>query len=98
MRIEISVLGLHDMVVRKPFDRGVGTLVDGGRMQRDSLVVCNIAPSLPFTGEEFRVETPCYDRIDDDIITAVQVMLLGNREELPVAIGGTCSVENNSER
>jgi hypothetical protein len=79
------------VVVGEPFQGGVGVLVDGRRVQGDGLVVGDVAPALAFTGEQFRVKAPGDDRVDDDVVAAVCVVILGDDEELPLAAAGSGS-------
>ena len=60
-------------------------LVDRCRVQSDGLVVRDITPALPFASQKLRVEAPGNDGIDDDIVVAVEVVLLGNNKELPLS-------------
>lgn len=71
MGIEIPVPRLHDVVIREPFDSRVGVFVDGGRVQGDGLVVGDIAPALAFAGDQFGVEAPSNDGVDDCVVCAV---------------------------
>lgn len=89
--VVIPVAGLHDVVVGEPFQGGVGVLVDGGRVQGDRLVAGNVAPAFAFAGEQFRVEAPGDDRVDDDVVAAVCVVDLGDGEELPLTAAGSGS-------
>lgn len=61
-------------------------------MQGDGLVVADVAPALAFAREELRVETPCDDRVDHNVIVAVDVEILGDDEELTVSTVGACAV------
>lgn len=88
VRVEISVPRLHDVVVREPLDCWVGVLVDGCRMQRDGLVVRDVAPALALADEEFRIEAPGNDRVDHRVIGTVKIMLLGDVEQLAIAVRG----------
>lgn len=51
-------------------------------MERHRLVVGHVAPSFAFAGEQFRVETPGDDGVDDDVVAAVHVVFFGDDEEL----------------
>lgn len=55
-------------------------------MQCDGLIVCNVAPAFAFAGDELWIETPRHDGIDDGVIGAVEVVFLGDGEELSVAV------------
>ncbi len=66
------------------------TLVHGGRMQADRLVVCQAAISLAVTNQELRVETPTDDRCDDSIYVAVHVCPLWNINEQSSPVGEAC--------
>lgn len=92
MRIEVPIPRLHDMIIREPFDRLVGVFVDRGRVQRDGLVVRDVAPAFAFAGYQFRVEAPGDDGVDDCVVCAVEVVLWGDGEELAVAVAGAGSV------
>ena len=76
------------MVIGHPFyGRCVGLLVHGGRMQRDGLVVGDVAPAFPVAGEQFRVETPGDDGVDDGVVGAVEVVFFGDGEEVAPVVG-----------
>lgn len=92
VRIEVSVTRLHDMVVRKPLHRRVCSLVDRGRVQCHRLVISDVAPAFAFARQKLRIETPGDDRIDHDIIAAIEVELLWDSEELAVSAVGARAV------
>lgn len=91
MRVEIAVPSLHDVVIREPFHGRVGVFVDRGRVQSDGLVVRDVAPAFAFAGEQFRVEAPGDDGVDDDVVGVVDVVFFGDGEELAVTAAGACS-------
>lgn len=91
MRVEIAIAGLHDVVIREPFYGRIGVLVDRCRVQSDGLVVCDVAPALAFAGEQFRVEAPGDDGVDDDFVGVVDVVFFGDGEELAVAAARPCA-------
>lgn len=86
MRIQVAVAGLHDVVVRKPLDGRVGVLVDRGWVQRDGLVVRDVAPAFTLAGQELGVEAPGDDGVDDDVVGAVEVVFFWDGEELALAV------------
>lgn len=61
-------------------------------MQCDRLVVADVAPAFAFAREELRVETPCDDRVDYNVVVAVDVEILGDDEELTVPTVGARAV------
>lgn len=61
-------------------------LVDGCRVERNRLVVRDVSPALSFAREEFRVETPGNDGVGYHVVAAVDVIFLGNNEELTLAV------------
>lgn len=60
--------------------------VDRGWMQRDGLVVCDVAPAFTLARDEFWVETPGDDGVDDDVVCAVEVVVFWDGEELALAV------------
>lgn len=58
-------------------------------MQCDGLIVRDITPALALADEELRIEAPGDDRVDHSVIGAVEVVLLGDGEELAVAVRGS---------
>lgn len=60
-------------------------------MEGDSLVVSDISPAFAFARQELGVETPSYDRVDNEVISAVGIILFGDSEELTLAAGGAGS-------
>lgn len=80
MRVEVPIPRLHDVVVREPLDCRVGMFIDRRRMQRDSLIIRDVAPALTLADEQLRVEAPGNDRVDHRIIGAVEIVLLGDVE------------------
>jgi len=50
------------------------------------LVVCDIAPAFAFAGDEFWVEAPGDDGVDDHVVGAVEVVFFGDGEELALAV------------
>lgn len=58
MRVEVTIPSLHYMIIREPFNCGLGMFVDRGGVQGDGLVVRNVAPALAFTGYKLRVKAP----------------------------------------
>lgn len=60
-------------------------------MQSHGLVVRDVAPALPFAGQQLGVEAPGDDGVDDDVIAAVDVVFFGDDEELAVATPGSRS-------
>lgn len=92
MRVEVPVARLHDVVVREPLDRWVGVLVDGRGVQGDGLIACDVAPALALAGDQFWVEAPGDDGVDDCVVCTVQVVFFGNGEELALAVAGAGSV------
>lgn len=61
-------------------------------MQCDRLIVADVAPAFAFACEELRVETPRDDRVDYNVIVAVDVEILGDDEELTVPTVGARTV------
>lgn len=95
--IVVPVPRLHDVVIRQPFHGRVGVLIHRGRVEGDGLVVSDVAPAFAFAGEEFGVEAPGDDGVDDELVGAVDVELLRDGEELPLAAGagskGGCGLD-----
>lgn len=56
-------------------------------MQRDGLIVGDVAPAFPVAGEQFRVETPSDDGVDDCVVGAVEVVFFGDGEEVAPVVG-----------
>lgn len=60
-------------------------------MQCDCLVIADVAPAFAFAREKLGVETPRYDRVDDHVVIAVNIELLGNDEKLTISTVGACA-------
>lgn len=58
-------------------------------MQGDGLVVCDVAPAFAFARDQFWVEAPGDDGVDDDVVGAVEIVFFWDGEELALAI--TCA-------
>lgn len=56
-------------------------------MKRYVLIVGYIAPSFSFACYKFRIEAPCDNRVDYDVVCAVDIYSFRNVEELAVAAG-----------
>lgn len=56
----VELLGLHNMVVREPFEFSI-TFVDRCWMQTDALVVRDVSVSLAILQQDPRIETPGND-------------------------------------
>lgn len=94
MRVIGLIPRLHDIVITQPSQRRVGELVNRRRMQRYCLVVRDVPPSLAFAAEEFGVEAPGNYRVYDYVVCAVDVVLLGEYEELALAAPVAGSVDS----
>jgi hypothetical protein len=77
------------VVVGEPFHGVVGVLVHGCWVEGDGLVVCYVAPAFAFASEEFRVEAPGDDGVDDGVVCAVEIVVFWNGEELALAAAGS---------
>lgn len=56
-------------------------------MKRYVLIIGHVTPSFSFACHELRIEAPCNDRVDYNIVCAVDVYSFRNNEELSVATG-----------
>lgn len=56
-------------------------------MKRYVLIVGHVTPSFSFACHELRIEAPCNDRVDYDIVCAVNVHSFRNNKKLSVAAG-----------
>jgi hypothetical protein len=61
-------------------------------MQCDCLVVADVAPAFAFACQELRVETPGDDRVDYNVVVAVDIEFFRDYEELAVSTVGACAV------
>lgn len=60
-------------------------------MQRDRLVVADVAPCFALAREELGIEAPCDHRVDDHVVGAVDVHSFRDREKVTVAAGDSRS-------
>lgn len=56
-------------------------------MKRYVLIVGHVAPSFSFACHKLRIEAPCNDRVDYNIVCAIDIYPFRNDEELSVAAG-----------
>lgn len=56
-------------------------------MKRYVLIIGHVTPSFSFACNELRIEAPCYDRVDYNIVCAVDIYSFRNNEKLSVAAG-----------
>lgn len=92
MRVVGPAARLHDIIIRQPFNGRVGFLVDRSWMKSDCLVVRHVPPTFALSGEELGIETPCYYRVDHDVVCVVDVTFLGECEELSLSAAVPSSV------
>lgn len=52
-------------------------------MQANGLVVRHVSPSLSVSRQEFRIETPRENRIQDPVIVGIRIVSFGDLEEMP---------------
>lgn len=60
-------------------------------MQCNCLVIADVAPAFALAREQLGVETPRYDRVDDNVVIAVDVKLLRDDEKLTISTVGACA-------
>jgi hypothetical protein len=54
-------------------------------MKPDRLVIGNLAPPLSFAIEQFGIEAPRDDGVDDQVVITIEVNSFGNSEELSLS-------------
>lgn len=59
-------------------------------MEAHGLVIGHVPPSLTFTKQKLGVEAPCYDRIHNQIVVAVDIGRLWKLEEVALSRGESC--------
>ena len=85
MRVVELVARLHDVVKGQPLRRALDALVDGRRMQADHLIIRHVLPALALASEEFGIEAPSDDGVEDQVVVIVAAVAVRDLDKASFA-------------